>query len=311
MEILSNQLFVSNERVDARQMLVSAGLSRKDADKTVVATGFEELSRLPGTSVERIVKVVSGNIWRQTKGVRGDIAVVIVVTQTNDKKIPNAASLLQAELELDQTVFCLEIVEGCNGFVKALHLAHKLLKPSELALIFCGDINSNMLHGAPPGTAALFGDGFASTIVKSTAGFEGVVYQDGSSGGAIRFDSPNGSLEMDGVGVYSFTARRVPELLSSGLASSFSATRFPVFHQASQLVVDHVSRKVGASSLGIALFNANRIGNLGPASIPGWIAEHKSFTSSSELICVGFGAGLSWGFASLTWKGASNEISLL
>lgn len=290
---------------------MSGGMSREEADKTVIATGFEKLSRLPGISVEQVVKAASGKIWSQTAGARSDIAVVIVVTQTNDKKIPNAASILQAELELDPTVFCLEIVDGCNGFVKALHLAEKLMRPSELALIFCGDINSKMLKGAPSGTAALFGDGFASTLVRKTSDFEGLVYQDGSSGDAIHFGPSTSFLEMDGVGVYSFTARRVPEMLNSVLAPRFSENRFPVFHQASRLIVDHLSRKVGADSLGIALFNANQIGNLGPASIPGWIAVHADFSGSSEMICVGFGAGLSWGFASLTWEAYSNQISLL
>lgn len=307
MEILSNLLLTSERVVASRDLLTGGGYSTDDAEKTVRATGFEFLSRFLDPSFERLIEYALPDLQQQIEPFRNEIAVVIVVTQTNIQSIPNGASILQAALKLSQSVLCIEIVEGCNGFVKGLYLANRLLGSSGLAIIFSGDFNSIMVENSPPGTAALFGDGFASTVVRKQEPFASEIFQNGSVGSSIRFKDSSEGLHMDGVAVYGFTSRSVPALVAGGPSLAFSDCEFPVFHQASKLIVEHLQHRLGSLQVPFTAFNAGNIGNLGPASIPGWMAVQEKIDAGVKMVCLGYGAGLSWGYATSTWAGGLNR----
>lgn len=301
-------MLVSKRVVDARSELVAGGYSEEDAAKTLEATGFKSLSRFADTDLDHFI-LVNADRMRDSLGENlGKIKLVLVVTQTNLRKIPNAASRLQSALGLDEDVFCLEIVDGCNGFVKALHTAHRLLRENEIGLIFSGEMNSVMVSGAPAGTSALFGDGFALTQVVKSRKFSSKIRQSGARGQAIRFGGSDVSLHMDGFEVFAFTTREVPKLFDNSFSDGFGEERFPVFHQASKLVVDQVAKRLGYSDHRRPAFGASLIGNLGPASIPSWLAQQKRIAAGTEIVCVGFGSGLSWGYATASWDPERNEL---
>lgn len=306
-EIIGNTLLVSQHSVPARDLLLAGGYSRDDADKTVAATGFESLSRFEATSVTDLLLQNQDAFKAQIDRVSQPIRAAIAVTQTNSQKIPNAASTLHSILDLEPSALSIELVDGCNGFVKSLVLADRVLNEGEIGVIFAGDINSDMVRNSPAGTSALFGDGFALTLVRKSGLFESAVMQDGKRGGAIRYGLSDPNLHMDGLAVYAFSSRSVPTLLQRSWGRQFSDTSYPVFHQASQLIVNHLSQKLGVSSLSYSPFNAGDVGNLGAASIPGWMATEVDVSIGSEMVCVGFGAGLSWGFANIHWAAEENR----
>ena len=306
--ILSNLVIVSEQLVDAYSELLAGGYSEEDATKTAEATGFKSLSRFTDTSLDQFISM-NADVMRDSVGRNlGKVKLLLVVTQTNLRKIPNAASRLQSALGLGEDVFCLEIVDGCNGFVKALHTAHRLLQENEIGLIFSGEMNSVMVSGAPAGTSALFGDGFALTQVVNTGKFSSKIRQSGARGNAIRFGGNDLSLHMDGFEVFAFSTREVPKLFDSGFAGGFGENRFPVFHQASKLVVEQVAKRVGYSDHHRPVFAAGSIGNIGPGSIPSWLAQQNSLSQGIEIVCVGFGSGLSWGYATISWDARRNEL---
>lgn len=115
-------------------------------------------------------------------------------------------------------------------------------------------------------------------------------------------------MKMDGFRVFAFSSDAVPRLVSEHVGGEFSRTRFVVLHQASKLIVDQIGKKIQADLAGYEMFNASAIGNLGPASIPGWLATQKSIPDQAVAYCVGFGAGLSWGYAGVVWKADFNEV---
>lgn len=308
MEVVSNLLMVSEQSVSALNLLKAAGSSDRDAEKTVSATGFKRLSRFRQSSVSIFIRENQILLKSRIEPLYSNISVLIVVTQSNRNVIPNAASMLQGVLGLPDHTLCLELVDGCNGFVKALKLANSLMTEGEMAAIFSGDINSRMVEKSEPGTAALFGDGYALTVVKKSGDFHSEVRQDGLKGSAIRFGEESPNMVMDGFEIFAFSSRAVPELLSQHILGPFDANRFVVFHQASRLIVETIAKKTGASSSGYPLFNAENLGNLGPASIPGWLACQGSIPPKSEIFCVGFGAGLSWGYAKVVWNAVYNEV---
>jgi 3-oxoacyl-[acyl-carrier-protein] synthase III len=307
-EILSNQLLVSRDSVAGSEILSEAGYSSKDVEKTIAATGFSRLSRFPSASFAEIMLQNRGILREQAEPFRSTISVVIVVTQSNRQVIPNSASMLQEILGLPLETLCFEIVDGCNGFVKALKLADSLLRDGEICAVYSGDLNSILVAGSDPGTAALFGDGFALTLVRKSESFSSVIRQNGEAGSAIQFGEKNPSMKMDGFRIYAFSSDAVPRLISENVGNDFSERRFVVLHQASKLIVDQISKKIQAHSAGYEMFNASTLGNLGPASIPGWFATQKSIPDRSVAYCVGFGAGLSWGYAGVVWNADFNEV---
>lgn len=308
MEIISNLVLLSASKIDARDLLVQAGFSAEEADERALATGFDKLSRFTETTVERVIRE-NGRVLRQSiSSFHPSISLVLVISQTNVRKIPNGASLLQAELGLSDEVQCFEIIDGCNGFVKAVYLAERMLEIGEVAVIFAGDLHSSMLNGAPVGTSALFGDGFALTAVRKTESFSGTIRQRGSAGDSIRFGGEDNFLRMNGLAVYSFTSTVIPELLGAFDGHGFSDKRFPVFHQASKLIVDHLANKVCSERLPYPAFNLGQVGNLGAGSIPAWMAVQGTINEGTELICTGFGAGLSWGYVTVSWSAGLNTV---
>lgn len=308
MDILSNLVLVSNNLVEAKLVLLEGGYTEEAANKAIEATGFETLSRFWNLHLDDFMEKNSELLREQITGWSQDIKVVIVVTQTNTRKIPNAASALQAVLGLGEDVLCLEIVDGCNGFVKALHVADRLLDEGGVAVIFAGEINSLMVARAPAGTSALFGDGFALTTVRKSATFSSEIRQRGAKGGVIRFGALDPALAMDGFEVFAFSSREVPRLMKAIADNGFGKMRFPVFHQASKLIVEQIAKRVGFDGGSSPVFSAGRIGNLGAGSIPSWLAQQEFLPPGSEVIAVGFGAGLSWGYANVHWHAERNEL---
>lgn len=308
MEIVSNLLLVSENSIDALDLLKLGGYSQRDAEKAVVATGFNKLSRFSQMSVTSLIRENQSLFRAQVEPFHSAISVVIVVTQSNGQVIPNAASVMQDALNLPQGTICIEIVEGCNGFVKALKIADSLLESDGICAVLAGDLNSKMVKGAESGTAALFGDGYALTLVKKAGDFHGELRQDGSSGTAIQFGDENPNMVMDGFRIFAFSSDAVPKLISQYIGGHFSKNRFVVLHQASRLIVELIAKKAGTSSSGYPSFNAENLGNLGPASIPGWFACQASIPKGSQAFCVGYGAGLSWGYARITWNAEFNEV---
>ena len=201
----------------------------------------------------------------------------------------------------------MEILDGCNGFAKALHISNSLVGESETALILAGEMSSVMVSGAPAGTSALFGDGFALTQVVKTGNFSSKIRQSGQKGDAIRFGGSDSSLFMDGFEVFAFTSREVPKLFVDGFSANFGEA-LSVFHQATKLVVEQVAKRIDYSKPRLPVFGAGRIGNLGPAGIPRWLAQQNSIEQGTQIISVGFGSGLGWGYPTASWNAERNEL---
>jgi len=308
MHILENRLFVSRGSKSVEEYLLSKSMSREEVSKTIEATGFKTLSRFDHSSLQKLIGEASAELHEAVSPYLENIKAITVVSQSNDVKIPNGASILQRELGLGQDVLCLELVDGCNGFVKALRVLDSVLQPGEVGLFFGGDFNSRMVWGSEPGTGALFGDGFALTVLQKKEGLRSLVRQDGSRGDAIQFGGMNATLVMNGFEVFAFATRAVPKLVVDFGGLSNNLIDVLAMHQASKLVVERISNNLGFDSSKFPSFNAGALGNLGPASIPGWIATAGSIPSGSKIATIGFGSGLSWGIAILTFYATKNEV---
>ena len=111
---------------------------------------------------------------------------------------------------------------------------------------------------------------------------------------------------MEGQKTFRFAVEMVPWCIHELLGQSglkLEDIDWFVLHQANKRIIDHVAKKLGMP--GERFYqNIAHYGNTSAASIPialDEMAEQGLLKRGQKLLCVGFGAGLTWGGALLEW----------
>ena len=311
MKIIQNILAIPSRRISVLDMLLAASKTEVEAQQTIDNTGFSELRWCENPNLEMMITSALAKMTEPQKIMASDVDVIICVSQSQVRRIPNLAALIQQQLDIPKQVFCLDLIDGCNGFVKALVAADRLLLSGQRALIVSGEINSNLVGNSELGTKILFGDGFAFTVVlREDEPLQAKVFNDGNRGMFIQANFKNPVMEMVGFEVFRFANTEVPKLIKNcdWIKLNDTASTFAL-HQASELVTSQIGKRLGILNQDPALFNAGRIGNLGAGSIPGWLALTKNKRQLCDVVhCVGYGAGLSWGVATVGINLVFNEV---
>ena len=112
---------------------------------------------------------------------------------------------------------------------------------------------------------------------------------------------------MKGLGVFNFSLKKVTpnveELLLKAAITS-SQIDFFVFHQANQLILEAISKKL-AIDLNKVPSSLKEFGNTSCATIPLTLVTNfssPSCVSKSRMVLCGFGVGFSWGSVLLKTK---------
>ena len=172
-------------------------------------------------------------------------------------------------------------------------------------------------------TCVLFGDG-AGAVVLAASDEPGVMAIElGADGtGADLLKIPAGGsahpctierianrehyVQMNGNEVFKFAVRVIPKATIKALeasGNSVSRPRLAVPHQANKRILDTIEERLGIDDERV-YSNVENTGNTSAASIP--LALDDLYTSGrlqpGDLIAlVGFGAGLTWGAATVRW----------
>lgn len=266
------------------------------------------------------------------------VDALIFCTETPDHPLPPNACLLHERLGLGQGVMAFDITLACSGFVYALGIARSFVDSgtAKRVLIVTADTYSRLIHPGDRSSRCLFGDGAAATIVgpaspgEAAIGLAVVDMTFGTCGAqnerfvvraggarlprsaetASEYSDRSGNvrtaehIEMDGLGVLSFFNTAVPravnELLArNGLAAS-DVGAF-VFHQASKVAVEGVSRRLALDPDQLVL-DMESLGNLVSASVPVALLRAQAagrIPRDQPTVLCGFGVGLSWATALL------------
>ncbi|MBK79564.1 MAG: 3-oxoacyl-ACP synthase [Gammaproteobacteria bacterium] len=253
------------------------------------------------------------------RGARADVDALILVTQTPDYHLPTSACLLQSRLNLPQSAMCFDVNLGCSGFIYGLALASSLLE-SHLrrnVLLVCADTYNKLIDPRDRTTRTVFSDAAAATLIRPAVGLGSVgPFSFGTDGsrfeslavydGAARSSYEPGSkprLRMDGAGVFMFTTSTVVNSIREFMQQSSVEVDAFVFHQASKLVIDHLTKNLGIPEER-TVRNLDRVGNTVSASIPIALKQAHldgQVRSGDTLLLAGFGVGLSWGTCLLGW----------
>ena len=238
---------------------------------------------------------------------RKQIGALILVSQSPDHFMPPTSNIIQGRLELEQDVFCLDIKQGCAGFVIGLIQAFLLLDQNniEKVVLINADVLSRKTSSKDRNSYPLIGDGAAVTIVERE-GRDSIisarVKMDGTRNDALMipaggFRMPStpetamlddvgdnnlrakDHLRMDGGAVFNFVQVDVPPLIESLLSDAnvlADDVDFFLCHQPNRFMLQKLADKMKISHAKMPMNVVERFGNSSGVTIPLAIALNLS-----------------------------------
>ena len=251
-----------------------------------------------------------------------DIELIIVATCTADTLVPSTACDIQGRLGAKNAV-AFDLNAACSGFIFALNTANAFFQSGmyKNALLVGVETLSRIVDWKDRSVCVLFADGAGAAVVTAdeTVGLlASSMGSDGSHSQALIVKSrennnpfdpgerPMDHLYMDGPAVFKFAVKTVPNSIQDTLAKADltpADVDLYLLHQANMRINQVISKKLNVP---IEKFpsNMDHCGNTSGASVPLLLDEacKKGLIHSGDtIVMAGFGAGLTWGTAVLTW----------
>jgi 3-oxoacyl-[acyl-carrier-protein] synthase-3 len=257
-----------------------------------------------------------------------DVDGLIFITQTPDYIMPPTSNVIQGRLGLGFDTYCLDINQGCAGFVIGLIQAFMMLEQESIKKVVLITIDIGSRHHHPTNRASfpLVGDGGSITIVERSDDDKPIyasMQMDGARGDALMipaggFKLPSSAetkalettadgvvrsqehLHMNGTAVFNFTMNEVPAMITKILATSQMTSEevdFFMFHQPNRFILERMAIKMKIPVAKMPNDMVAKYGNLSSASIPATINQYlgdKILTERFKLCLAGFGVGLTW-----------------
>lgn len=250
-----------------------------------------------------------------------ELDLIIVASVSPDLCFPSAACEVQSAIGAVNAV-AFDINAACAGFLFGLGIAHAYMAAGTChkALIIGAETLSKMMDWNDRSTCVLFGDGAGAAVVgESTEGLISIVQgSDGARGDVLMCrNRPVNNLfvkgntdwdytKMNGQEVYKFAVRTVPEAVKEVLEKGNTApdeVKYFVLHQANIRIIESVAKRLSQPMEKFPT-NLQKCGNISAGSIPvllDSIHRQGMLSKGDKLVLAGFGAGLSFGAALLTW----------
>ena len=250
-----------------------------------------------------------------------EIDLIIVGTISPDHIFPSTACEIQSALgAVNATAF--DISAACAGFLFGLGIVDAYMKAGTVrtALVVGAETLSKMMDWNDRSTCVLFGDGAGAAVVRSDeSGIMSMVQgSDGTRGNALtcegrRVNNPYKKndiflnyTKMNGQEVYKFAVKTVPKSIEEALLKAnvkADDVKYFLLHQANLRIIEAVAKRLGQS---IEKFptNLQECGNISAGSVPvllDYVNREGMLQKGDTIVLAGFGAGLTWGAAILTW----------
>jgi 3-oxoacyl-[acyl-carrier-protein] synthase-3 len=257
-----------------------------------------------------------------------EIDALLLVTQSPDYFMPPTSNIIQGLLGLKQDMICMDINQGCAGFIIGLFQAFMLLEQEEIkkVILLNADVLSRKVSKKDRNSNPLIGDAASVTVVEKTdmlGTIFGNLKMNGEGSGALMipaggFRIPStaetaimtadtagnlrslDNLVMKGDEVFNFVQCEVPPLIEDLLAKadqSKDEVDFYMFHQPNKFMLNKLADKLGVPHEKMPSNIVENFGNASGVSIPTAITFNlgERLTKESFVICMaGFGVGLTW-----------------
>lgn len=238
---------------------------------------------------------------------KNQIGLILAASTTPDYSFPSVACMVQQSLEIDEEVMAFDISAACTGFLFSLGTARGLLpslkKP--YALLIGSEQLSRIIDYTDRGTCILFGDGAGAVIVELA---DKEFYQKSWARGDVGALSCHGigtlpqKIVMNGSEVFKFAVSAMQQGISEVLEDknlTMDDIDYVVCHQANARIIGHVQKKFKGYEDKFFV-NIDNYGNTSAASILLALDDLNKagkLVAGRKIICVGFGAGLTWSSA--------------
>jgi 3-oxoacyl-[acyl-carrier-protein] synthase-3 len=257
-----------------------------------------------------------------------DIDALVLVTQSPDYFMPPTSNIIHGKLGLKQDVFCLDINQGCAGYIIGLIQAFMLLEQPVIkkVVLLNADILSRKVSKRDRNSNPLIGDAASVTIVENSNtenSIYGNIKMDGTGSNALiipagGFKLPSSAetaemkediagnfrsldnLVMKGDEVFNFVQREVPPMIEDLLATSQvnkDDVDYFMFHQPNKFMLNKLADKLEVSRDKMPANIVENYGNASGVSIPTVISHNlgERLINETFMICLaGFGVGLTW-----------------
>ena len=205
-----------------------------------------------------------------------DISALLLVTQSPEHFMPPTSNIIQGKLGLSADVLCLDINQGCAGFIIGLMQAYMLLDQPSIrkVVLLNADVLSRKVNKRDRNSNPLTGDAATITIVERSsepATIQAVLNMDGKGAYVLQIpaggfklpctpetakvmEDENGNfrslenLVMKGDEVFNFVQREVPPMIEELLAIAGKKPEeidYYFFHQPNKFMLHKLADKIG------------------------------------------------------------------
>ncbi len=260
---------------------------------------------------------------------KGEIGAIIVVTLSPDYFLPQISNIIHGECCLGKEVLCMDIPQGCCGYLLGLFQSFMLLEhmKDKKVLLFNADVLSHKVSRQDRNDFPLIGDVSTISIIENNEdvgvirfrlfadGFRRKALMIPAGGFAIPCTAETAKIEaledgnkrsldnlhMDGTEVFNFVQNEVPPMLDAMFSDcnlKKEEIDYFLFHQPNKFMLQKLADKAEIPSEKCFMNIVENYGNPSGASIPVNIALNlkDKFLNNKYLCCLAaFGSGLTWG----------------
>ncbi len=247
--------------------------------------------------------------------------LIIAATLTPDHVLPPLSCEIQSALGAVHAA-AYDLCAACSGFVFALNTAQAYIQSGMYRniLLVGAETLSKLMDWTDRSTCVLFGDGAGAAVITAEEEglFAGVQGSDGSKGAVLSCggrplqhpfaarEPEHPYVQMNGQEVYKFAVRTVPNCIHQVLEQAGIQPQdvsLFLMHQANQRIIEAVAKRLKQpiDKFPVCL---EECGNISAASVPillDRVNRDGRLKKGDIIVLAGFGAGLTWGAAVLTW----------
>jgi 3-oxoacyl-[acyl-carrier-protein] synthase III len=282
----------------------------------------------PGVCVSDLAVYGLQNLFDRGLLGQDDFDALILVTQSPDHFMPPTSNIIQGRLNLKHDLFCMDINQGCAGFVIGLIQAFLLLEQESIrkVVLINADVMSRKTSPKDRNSYPLVGDAASITIIERDPAdtvIHANLMMDGTRNEALMIPaggfrlpcSPDTTvledvgdnnlrakdhLRMDGSAVFNFVQVEVPPMIESLLAlagASMAEVDWFLCHQPNRFMLQKLADKMKLPYAKMPMNVVEHFGNSSGVTIPMTIAFNLGtrLTQEQFRVCLaGFGVGLTW-----------------
>ncbi len=262
---------------------------------------------------------------------RDDFDALVLVTQSPDHFMPPTSNIIQGRLGLKRDLLCLDINQGCAGFMVGLIQGFLLLDQPSIrkVLLINADVLSRKVSLRDRNSYPLIGDAASITVLERSAedapiyanlktdgtrcealmipagGFrlpsspETAVLEEDSEGNFRSKDH----LRMDGSAVFNFVQVEVPPMIEEVLqmaGTKMECVDTFIFHQPNCFMLQKLADRMKVPYDKMPSNIVENFGNSSGVTIPLAIAfnlKDRILAGDVKACLSGFGVGLTWSSA--------------